>query len=242
MKSKIYIFQTAEKLALAVADDFAAEVQEAANRGHALTIVLSGGSTPKRLFALLYQPPFSGKIDWRWVHLFWSDERCVPPDHPGSNFGMTRKVLLAQVDIPPENIHRIRGEAKPTVETERYSQEILKFVPAGADGIPRFDRIFLGMGSDGHTASLFPGSPALRVNDKICTVATHPQSGQKRITLTLPVINRAARVTFLIAGKNKHRVVQAILSQNEIASQYPAAMVAPQDGRLEWYLDRGATS
>ncbi len=236
------IYATPEKLAQGLAKDFASEVKSAEASNKVLNIALSGGSTPKLLFKQLASSPFRDKVKWDIVHLYWGDERFVPPEDPDSNYGMTRQFLLEQIEIPEENVHRIRGEAKPEEEADRYSQEILKSVQEKLEKMPRFDWIFLGMGDDGHTASLFPGSDALGVKDKVCTVAFHPTSGQKRITLTLPVINSAHRISFLVTSEKKSGIVKNIYEGLNDYQDYPAAMVNPQKGSVEWCLDNAAAS
>jgi 6-phosphogluconolactonase len=155
---------------------------------------------------------------------------------------MGHDIFLRTIPIPEENIHRIKGEANPEDEAQRYAEEIRSIVPLGSPGFPRFDWIFLGLGSDGHTASLFPGSSAFEEKESICVAAEHPLTGQNRITLTLPVINSAARVSFLVSGIEKSGIVARILGDQGKGPLLPASKVSPQDGLFEWYLDRQAAS
>lgn len=202
------------------------------------TVALSGGSTPKLLFQILADD-YADQVDWSGIHLFWGDERCVPPDHQDSNYGMTKALLLDHIDIPSSNVHRIRGEEQPATEAIRYGQEILTTVSA-VDGRPAFDLIILGMGSDGHTASIFPHQRHLLQNTAICSVATHPESGQKRITINGPVLNHAYQVAFLVTGAAKAEKVQLILEKQAGYKAFPAAHIAPADGITHWFLDEAA--
>jgi 6-phosphogluconolactonase len=207
-----------------------------AEKGNAY-IALSGGSTPKLLFSFLstnYK-----KIDWNRVHLFWGDERCVPPDDKDSNFKMTYETLLQHIHIPPQHVHRVKGESNPDEEAKRYSEEIKNTVPF-ENGLPRFDLVMLGMGDDGHTLSVFPHEQHLFNADDICVVATHPESGQKRVTITGKVANNAEHVAFLVTGSNKAAKVQEIHKKEGDYQKYPAAYIAPAHGTLHWYMDHDA--
>jgi 6-phosphogluconolactonase len=240
IKPVIKKFNTAEKLSLFVAGEFVHAVREASSAGNDLYVALSGGSTPQRLFRDLARPSFRDNINWTMVQLFWGDERCVPPDNEQSNYRMTRLALLDEINIPEENVHRIHGEADPEQEAKHYSGVLRDTVPLARQGWPQFDWIFLGMGEDGHTASLFPGADTLKVRDKLCVVATHPQSGQHRISMTLPVLNQAKRISFLITGSKKRAIVNGIMADAQAEKHYPSAMIQPLDGRLEWYIDLDA--
>lgn len=242
MKPELYVFDTLSAFSETVADRFMDASTSAGRQKDIMTVALSGGSTPRFVFEALARVPRKNMIPWQYIHLFWGDERCVPPDHPESNFKMANDVLLKEISIPDENIHRIRGEVNPEEEARRYAEEIQSIVPRGRIGIPRFDWIFLGLGSDGHTASLFPGSSALEENESICTTAKHPVTEQNRITLTLPVINTAARVSFLVSGVEKSGIVAKILSHHGDALILPASRVNLVDGLLEWYVDIPAAS
>jgi len=201
-------------------------------------IAFSGGSTPKLLFQTLAKS-YLDEIDWKLIHIFWVDDRCVPPDHPESNFGMTKAHLLDHVPIPGENIHRIMGEADPEVEADRYSKALLSQIPLD-ENIPRFDLIILGIGDDGHTASIFPNQMTLLEHDSICAVGIHPASGQKRITLTGKTICYGKEVIFLVTGSGKSSVVAEIYNQTELATTYPAAHIKPLLNPAEWLVDTAA--
>jgi 6-phosphogluconolactonase len=173
------------------------------------------------------------------LQIFWVDERCVPPDDPESNYGMTKKILLDNVNIPPENIHRMAGENNPDSEISRYAEEIKSVVPSRL-GLPSFDMILLGMGADGHTASLFPGGKLLSSAENICGSAVHPASGQKRVTLTRDLINNANNILFLVTGKDKAETFTEIINKTPDAKRYPAAGINPLNGRIEWLVDSQA--
>lgn len=240
MKKEIYLFDDITGLANRLAGDFRKALAEKAASGESLIVALSGGHTPKAFFEVLASPPYRDGLPWDKVVFFWGDERCVPPDNDESNFKMTKLSLLSHIKIPGANIRRVLGENPPDEEAVRYAKEIKDNVPAGGSGFPRFDWILLGMGEDGHTASLFPGAPTLKEREKICVVATHPQTGQKRVSITFPVIDNADRVSFLVAGSEKEPVLNEILNKGSRPLPYPASMVHPADGVLEWYVDKAA--
>jgi 6-phosphogluconolactonase len=235
MSATIKTFDDPDALASAFARDF---IDWLSGKEH-IYVALSGGSTPQRLFHC-WATEDRARIDWRRIHFFWGDERCVPPDHPESNFGMTQKLLFDHIDIPQENIHRIRGENEPEAEALRYAEEIEANVPL-REGHPVFDVILLGMGEDGHTASIFPDNMALLKSDQVCAVATHPQSGQKRVSLTGSVINDARQVVFLITGAGKASVLREVVNHDGHWEHYPAAFVDPA-GALYFYVDAAAAS
>ncbi len=208
-------------------------------------IVLSGGGTPKRWFTLLAQPPWKEKIDWKNIHFWWGDERCVPPENPESNFGTVNELLFRQINIPKENIHRIKGEAPPQQEAFRYDNEIRQYVPKNSEGTPEFDWVHLGMGDDGHTASLFPGQTDYN-NTDLATVATHPQNGQQRVSLTPFLLAAAKRISYQVTGHNKSELLQKIEVQREKSQKgtlpWPAANIYSNKGETEWYLDTAAAA
>lgn len=223
----------------AVAADFTRFFFEAMKDKPYFTVALSGGSTPKRLFEL-WAKEYRTAVDWSKVRFFWGDERCVPPNHEESNYGMTKSLLFNHIDIPEENIHRVIGEADPAAEAVRYGEEISDNTEEQRDGYPVFDLIILGMGSDGHTASIFPHQMELLTVEEFCGVATHPESGQKRVSITGNVINRANTVAFLVTGESKQEKVASILGRTKESLQYPAAHIQPLSGDLHWFLDAAA--
>lgn len=241
VKAKTHIFPTQDLLVQALGASFKEAANEAGSRKENLHIAIPGGSTPQEFFQYL-SGPISNKINWNRVHFYWGDERCVPPDHPESNYGMTEESLLSKINIPAGNIHRIHGETKPAEEVRRYADEIKSSLPLNEQSLPRFDWIILGLGSDGHTASLFPNMNLSTTSKKICTIASHPQSGQKRISLTLSAINNARRVSFLVKGESKASVVASVLNCDRKNLSLPAAQVSPNSGILEWFLDEAAAS
>jgi 6-phosphogluconolactonase len=232
------IFSTPYELAEKFAEEFAGKVTESAKFNKRISVALSGGTTPELLFSLLGDH-FSKSIPWEYVHFFWGDERCVPPDDKESNYGMTHRRLFEKIDIPASNIHRIRGEDNPGEEASRYSEELADFLNS-RDGMPLFDLIILGLGEDGHTASIFPGHKELFSSDKICEVTVHPVTLNKRITITGKVINNADSVAFLVTGKKKAEIIEKIIKKSGMAQNFPASSVVPVYGILSWYLDRDA--
>lgn len=201
-------------------------------------IALSGGSTPGAVFDSLAKQ-YADKIDWSAVHFYWGDERCVPPDDLESNYRMTQDHLLSKIAIPSSNIHRIRGENPPAAEASRYAEELEDAVPS-TNGLPSFDLLILGMGEDGHTASIFPDQMELWDSDSYCVVASHPESGQQRISLTGRVINNAREVCFLVTGEGKSEKVGEVVHSKGSYREYPASRVSPHSGRLSWFLDAAA--
>lgn len=220
------------------AQAFAAFMLEKQQELGKLNIALSGGSTPKILFDILASD-YSDQFDWGKINLYWGDERCVPPTDVESNYKMTVDHLLSKVNIPKKNIHRIKGEEDPTEEAQRYDNLIETNLPSEEDN-PVFDIIILGMGTDGHTASIFPYEIELLDSTNNCEVATHPDSGQKRITLTGPVINQARNICFLVTGENKKEKIKQIVEGNELAKSYPAFHINAKRGELIWFIDKAA--
>ncbi len=236
MSGTFIIKNTVDELVAALAERFCHWLNSSVGKR---TMALSGGSTPSVFFQTLARKAQLISLPWDRLHLFWGDERCVPPDHPESNYGMTRQLLLSRVPIPATNVHRIFGENEPEKEARRYAREMKQYVPMSANGLPRFDWILLGLGSDGHTASLFPGDIPKVEPDGLCAVTIHPASGQRRITISMPVIKNAGRVSFLVTGKQKATIVRRIVNA-DTAALYPAAYVQPDKGQLEWWLDKAA--
>lgn len=204
-----------------------------------VNIALSGGSTPRTIYEKW--ATIQDNSLWRNVHFFWGDERCVPPNHEDSNYKMTYKSFLSKIQISSSQIHRIRGEENPETEATRYENEIYNTVPANAKGVPQFDWILLGMGNDGHVASIFPDSVLMSEKKKIVGIGRHPATGQTRISFSLRLINSAKRVTFLITGKEKANMLGDIINGKPDSPQYPAAFVNPQQGKLDFYIDEPAS-
>jgi 6-phosphogluconolactonase len=232
------IYASPLELAEKFAEDMTSMIAESIKNAVPFTIALSGGTTPELLFKVLSEN-FAESVPWKFVHFFWGDERCVPPDNDESNYGMAQRKFLSRIEIPSGNIHRIRGEDDPENEAARYSIEILSSV-RNRDRLPLFDLVILGLGEDGHTASIFPGHSELFDSDKICEVALHPVTGQKRITLTGRVINNADNVTFLVTGKTKAEIVEKMFKKDSSVINFPASFIVPVYGKLNWYIDRDA--
>lgn len=207
----------------------------------AVHISLSGGSTPKPLFELLATAEYATKVNWNQIHFWWGDERCVSPEDRESNYGEVKNLLLDHINIPTENVHRIRGENDPQAEAVRLSDEIKAFVKVDQDGIPAFDWIILGMGDDGHTASLFPNQTDY-ADKNLTVVATQPQSGQLRVSKTALLLEHAKRITYYVAGEKKANILREIQQQEESAKAYPAAQIKSLHGKTEWFLDALAAS
>jgi 6-phosphogluconolactonase len=236
----VFIYADAAELARESARRFA-ELAEAfttdAGRG---AVALSGGSTPKAMFQVLADKPFSGSLPWRSINFFWGDERCVPPDHSESNFRMANETLLSKVPVPRENIFRIPAEDEDHERAAAsYSKTLQKFF---ADEWPHFDLVFLGMGADGHTASLFPGTTALSAGDHIA-VANYVEKLQSwRITLTASAINRARNIIFLVAGADKAPALKEVIRGPRNPERYPSQLIEPSHGELLWMVDEAAAS
>jgi 6-phosphogluconolactonase len=238
-KPEIIIVRDVGELARKAAEQFVALAGAAVARAARFAVALSGGSTPRALYELLGSTEYRERIDWRHVHLFWGDERCVPPDHSESNFRMVRKIWISQIQIPAENIHRMEGEKEPRAAAAAYEQELQQFFAPAPGQMPRFDLILLGVGADGHTASLFPGNAALDEQERFVVADYVEKLKAHRVTLTLPVINAAAQVTLLVSGASKAAVVRRILRGSETA-KLPAAKVRPANGSLAWLITKDA--
>ena len=236
--TEVKIFAKPKKVAKRVAKQILKMTQRSTQPR--FDIALSGGSTPKKLFKLLAEK-HKETIPWERIHFWWVDERCVSPDDDESNYKMTNDILLSPVDIPKENIHRIKGENNPEEEAKSYSEEIAENLNL-RDGVPVFDLIILGMGEDGHTASIFPGQLYIIDDEHICAASEHPLTGQKRITLTGKVINSASRIFFLVTGENKALRLSEIMNDDEAAKLSPAYYITPENGKLIWYIDEAASS
>lgn len=240
MNKSVRIFHTPYELAEKFAEELVKFVAEAEKGGSEISIALSGGSTPELLYTVIGDH-FSKSVKWDNVHFFWGDERCVPPEDIESNFGMTQRSLLRKINIPSSNIHRIRGEADPLTEASRYSLEIARYT-SNRYGVPVFDLVILGVGEDGHTASIFPSNTTLMESEKNCEVAYHPHSGQIRITVTGRIINNSEKITFLVTGRKKAEIVAKIINNSPSARTLPASLIVPPFGELIWFLDEEAAS
>ena len=234
----VEILKSADNLARAAAQHFAAKSREAILKKGRFTMALSGGSTPKRLYELLAAPTeaFRDQIAWEKIHFFWSDERHVPPDHPESNYRMTFEALLSRVPVAEENVHRVAGENPNASDAAAQYEDTLKAVTG--ESLPQLDLILLGLGTDGHTASIFPGSEVLQEAKRLVAAPWVEKFKSFRITMTLPLLNNAASVLFLVSGDEKAEIVKEVLEGPE---QYPAQAVRPE-GELLWLLDEAAAA
>lgn len=232
----LQVYATVAELQSAAAEQIA-EALGPSSQGRVVTLALSGGSTPRRVHEILSELP---GIDWSNVHVFWGDERTVPPEHEESNYRMAKESLLDRAPIPEAQIHRMAGESDPVEAAEEYEQTIREVFGVNPPAVPQFDIIVLGMGADGHTASLFPGTAALDERERI-VVANHvPQLDTDRLTLTFPVLNAARLVLFIVAGSDKTGAVERCFSGS--ADVPPAGRVVPVSGERRWLLDAGAAS
>ncbi|WP_421824762.1 6-phosphogluconolactonase [Flagellimonas oceanensis] len=223
-----------------VAEEFSSYFVNQLQDKEAFYVALSGGSTPKIVFDVLAEN-FANKVDWSKVHFYWGDERCVPPSDEESNFKMTVEHLFSKIEVPKENINRILGEKDPISEAMRYAN-LLEIDLDRVEEVPQFDLVILGMGDDGHTASIFPHQIELWDADDHCVVATHPDSGQKRVSINGKVINAAKEVIFLVTGASKAKKVEAVVEKSEGSDAYPASLVNPSSGNLVWFLDEEAAA
>jgi 6-phosphogluconolactonase len=228
-------FPTPEGLADAVARHIVARAAQAISSRGLFTLALAGGSTPQATYSRLATRDSRLKLDWRLVHILWGDERCVPPDDPRSNYRMAKEALLDRVPIPADQIHRIRGEDDPEKAAAEYERQLRALL--GSDGL---DLVLLGLGEDGHTASLFPGQAAVHETARWVVAVPAPDGTMWRITLTPPVINAARNVTFVVSGANKAARLQQVLQGPSTPDILPAQAIRPTQGRLTWMVDEAA--
>jgi len=240
LEFELEVYDNFQELAWAAALRFASLAQIHTAGSGKFTVALSGGSTPKALFSLLAGKPFADSLPWSSIYFFWGDERTVPPDHHDSNFLMAKETLLDKVPIPASNVFRIRGEDEnPERAAADYSTTLQQFFNSDS---PRFDLIFLGMGSDGHTASLFPGTAALQIQDRIAVANFVEKFQTHRITLTARTINQACNIVFLVAGEDKSAALKEVLEGEYQPEKFPSQLINPVDGSLLWMLDEAAAS
>ncbi|MEE9172505.1 MAG: 6-phosphogluconolactonase [candidate division NC10 bacterium] len=238
---EILVCRDLEDVSHRAAELFIRLANEAASSTGRFAVALSGGSTPRALFTLLATDPFKQRVPWPKVHLFWGDERCVPPDHPESNYRMARDTLLDQAPISAQNIHRMPAEDEDCARAAAaYEQTLRAFFEGVAGELPCFDLILLGMGEDGHTASLFPGTAALAETERLVAPTYVEKLGTYRLTLTAPVINHAAHVAFLVAGESKASVLREVLEGERDPQRLPSQLIQPSRGRLVFIVDRAA--
>ena len=240
---EIKVFSNLIELSKAAADIFMDVALAAVEERGRFCVCLSGGSTPRQTYAGLAEDPFRSNVPWNNVHAFWGDERCVPPNHPDNLYGMALELMLSKVPIPKDHLHRIRGEAEnPQNAAVEYEEMLKTFFNLQPDTLPRFDLVFLGMGADGHTASLFPDTDGVKETRRMVIANYVPKLKAYRLSLTLPVINNASLVVFLVAGEQKATALKSVLNEREKRRSFPAGMVNPQNGRLVWLIDQAAAS
>ena len=239
----IEIFPTPEQLADGVARHIVQRARRAISASGRFTFALSGGSTPRSAYARLAKDDLASQIDWKKVHILWGDERCVPPDDSRSNYRMAREVLLDRVPIPAQQIHRIRGEDEPekaAAEYEDVLRSLLGCHPERSEGANSLDLILLGLGDDGHTASLFPGQAAVRETKRWVVAVPAPDGTMWRVTLTPALLNQARQVTFVVSGAGKAQRLQQVLQGPFTPDILPAQAIRPVHGRLTWMVDQAA--
>jgi 6-phosphogluconolactonase len=233
---------TADEIAKLAADAFAQTVVQAVQARGIARVAVSGGSTPKAVFELLAGEPYLSVIPWPQLQLFWVDERCVPPTHEESNYRMTKAAMLDKVPLPAENVHRMEGELDPEEAASRYEATIRNAFRLEGAQTPTFDLIWLGLGPDGHTASLFPHTDGLHEMSRIVMANHVPQKDVWRITLTWPVIVQGREVAFLIEGEEKAEMVRTVWTGSYDPENWPAQMIRPASGKLTLMLDSAAAA
>lgn len=243
MPPKIFVCQTSEDLFEAAAQFVIQSLDYKPDSGKSYSIALSGGSTPQRLYARLAADPYRSQVDWASIRIFWGDERSVPPDHAESNYRMAKENLLDRVPIPPDQVFRMEGERSAQDAAVRYEEVLQRAIShKNSEGVPCFDLILLGMGPDGHTASLFPETEVLNERKQYVATPWVEKFHTHRITLTPPVFNAAKCVLFVVGGSDKEKAVEAVLEGSFQPNRYPAQIVNPVQGDVVWLLDREAAS
>ena len=242
-KPEIQIVENPAELASVAAGEFERLAKEAIEKKGSFNVALSGGSTPKAMFDLLRGDRYKDTIPWSKIHLFWGDERHVPPDDEDSNYRMTKEHLFSSIPILPENIHRVEAE-KPNAKevAANYERELRQHFNLSENEIPQFDLVFLGMGDDGHTASLFPGTDVVHDSEHLVAAPWVAKFDSHRITLTPKVINNADRIIFLVKGEDKAEALVRVIEGKKNINLYPAQVVNPTHGSLLWLCDREASS
>ena len=241
-ETKIVVLEDARALYAHAAEEIAHLAGEAVCMHGEFTLCLSGGSTPESVYAML-GTKFLLSVDWKEVQFFWGDERCVPPDNPASNFAMATRTLLSKISPRPNQIHRILGERPPAEAAAAYAEDLRSHFGLGGGEFPRFDLALLGLGGNSHTASLFPGSPAIREMERLAVeVEVADPIERHRVSMTAPVFNNAAHTMFIVAGEAKAQAVWNVLRGPRDAEKYPAQIIAPPAGEVVWLLDRAAAA
>jgi len=239
MRKQIKIYSDKEALFSATSDLLISAMRQSVMTHRICSIALAGGNTPRGVYRHLAMASVHYRIPWQKIHLFWGDERVVPPDHEESNYRMVKETLLDHISISPGNVHRIRAELGADVASAEYADELRRFFKTP---LPEFDIILLGLGKDGHTASLFPETPILEEQEKPVSKVFASAYNIWRISLTLPVINRARQIIFLVAGENKSEIIREIFTLDKPSGKFPASLVSPRKGDILWMLDKAAAS
>jgi 6-phosphogluconolactonase len=242
MTPNLSIFPDPEGLAQAAADLFVRRANEIIHVTGAFTVALSGGSTPQAMFRILAHPANRSQVDWSKIHLFWGDERCVSPDHPDSNYFHARQLLLSQVAIPETNVHRIHAELPVDQAADQYEKTLKEFFSPQATTQQAFDLLFLGMGEDGHTASLFPGTPAVHEAQHWVVPVFVSKFNSWRISLTPVILNRSSQVIFLVSGQGKSETLKNVLYGNFQPDLTPAQVIQAGAKEVIWFVDKSAAS
>jgi 6-phosphogluconolactonase len=238
---QIVILNTADELFVRAAEEIAHVAGEAICMHGEFTLALTGGTTPAKTYELL-ATRFELSVDWKEVQFYWGDDRCVPPDHPSSNYAMANRTMLSKLNIKREQIHRIRGEDKPEDAAREYEADLRKGFKLGDGQFPRFDLMLLGLGDNCHMLSLFPGIPELHEQHRLVVPVEVEDKIRHRVTMTAPVMNNSARIMFLVSGENKAAAVKRVLEGKDNPDQVPAHLVAPKDGIVIWMMDKPAAS
>jgi 6-phosphogluconolactonase len=238
--AEILVGTDIEETARIAAGQFSVLARKVAADNGVVNAALAGGNTPRRLYQLLAAEPFAGLIPWNCIHFFWGDERNVPPGHPESNYSMARESLFAHVPVPPAHIHRIPTGDGTAIEAADLYERVLREKLPIANGLPRFDYVLLGLGANGHTASLFPNRSTLHERQRLVIADHVDEVNSWRVTLTAPILNNAAQVTFLVVGEGKASVIVQVLDGPRNPEATPAQLIVPAHGTLTWILDSAA--
>ena len=237
--NQVQIFQDVRSLASAAAEQFIRLADQSIRNWGRFSVALSGGNTPKVLYRVLVTPENQARLDWDHIHLFWGDERHVPHNHPDSNYRMVKEILLNQIDIPEGNIHSVPTEIDVHQAAFQYEASMREFF---SGDWPRFDLIFLGMGEDGHTASLFPNSAGLEDKTHWFIANYAPKRGAWRLTLTTHAINAARNILVMVSGKSKAKMFEEVITGSEEIKEKPIHLITPKDGKMVWFVDKDAVT
>jgi len=239
-EAHVQVFPTPAALSYGAAEKISSVLSAAHMRGGVVSLVLSGGSTPRVVYELLASQGYQKRIDWSRLHVFWGDERCVAPESPESNYRMAHQALLREVPIPPHHIHRIRGELPPAEASRAYEVELHNVYGMAPGGIPHLTLVLLGIGEDGHTASLFPGSTAIGETQRLVAETFVQRLTTWRVTMTFPLLNQAELILFLVTGPTKAAIIRSVYRDER--PDLPAARIARRRGETLWYIDRDAAT